>query len=71
MAEPPPGHKIIGFYGRSGTWGMCYQFGIISAPIDVDLPISIWDLPELNNTNSGIPGKKVSCTTLLGPRSCH
>lgn len=59
---PPPGHKIIGFYGRSGKWGMCHEFGIVCAPNNVELPDSMYDMPELQNTNGGTAprGVKVS-----------
>ncbi|KAH6640297.1 putative peptidase family-domain-containing protein [Chaetomium tenue] len=46
---PARGHKIIGFYGISGTWGMCSSFGIVTAPRDVDLPDSVYDMEELQN----------------------
>lgn len=54
--EPPPNHKIIGFHGRSGKWGMCMVFGIITAPKDAELPDSMYDLPELSNTDGGLGG---------------
>ncbi|OBT74008.1 hypothetical protein VF21_05971 [Pseudogymnoascus sp. 05NY08] len=54
--EPAATEKIIGFYGRS-SWGHCFdgieEFGIITAPRDVDLPMIIYDLPELQNTDGG------------------
>ncbi|KAJ4288701.1 hypothetical protein N0V88_007234 [Collariella sp. IMI 366227] len=48
---PPPGHKIIGFYGLSRNWGawMCQCFGIVTAPRDVALPDSVYDMEELQN----------------------
>lgn len=49
MAVPARGHKIIGFYGVSGTWGMCISFGIVTAPRDADLPDSVYDMQELQN----------------------
>lgn len=67
---PPAGHKIIGFYGASGTYGMCDQFGIVTAPRDVELPDSIYDLPELQNTDGGTgtrAGKKVSFLSFALP----
>ncbi|KAL5348065.1 hypothetical protein ACLOAV_006545 [Pseudogymnoascus australis] len=54
--EPAATDKIIGFYGQS-EWGQCFdgieEFGIITAPRDVDLPMIIYDLPELQNTDGG------------------
>jgi hypothetical protein len=54
---PSGKEKIIGFYGRS-DWnrgGFCgiEEFGIITAPRDVDLPETIYDLEELQNTDGG------------------
>ncbi|KAK3905150.1 putative peptidase family-domain-containing protein [Staphylotrichum tortipilum] len=46
---PPANHKIIGFYGTSGKWGMCCEFGIVTAPRDAVLPDSMYDLDELQN----------------------
>ncbi|KAH6843316.1 putative peptidase family-domain-containing protein [Chaetomium sp. MPI-CAGE-AT-0009] len=46
---PTLNHKIIGFYGTSGTWGMCSSFGIVTAPRDADLPDSVYDMEELQN----------------------
>jgi len=53
---PAENEKIIGFYGRS-DWGTGFcgvqEFGIITAPKDVELPMSIYDLEELQNTDGG------------------
>ncbi|VUC33073.1 unnamed protein product [Clonostachys rosea] len=46
---PDDGQKIVGFYGTSGEYGMCSEFGIITAPRDVEIPDSIYDMPELQN----------------------
>jgi hypothetical protein len=46
---PPSNHRIIGFYGTSGKWGMCSRFGIVTAPRDADLPDSVYDMEELQN----------------------
>ncbi|KAK3291264.1 putative peptidase family-domain-containing protein [Chaetomium fimeti] len=46
---PPLNHKIIGFHGISGKWGMCSSFGIVTAPRDADLPDSVYDMEELQN----------------------
>lgn len=55
-AEPTESENIIGFYGRS-DWGRGFsairEFGIITAPKNVELPVSIYDLPELQNTDGG------------------
>lgn len=54
--EPTESERIIGFYGRS-EWGRGFdgieEFGIITAPKGVELPDSIYDLPELQNTDGG------------------
>lgn len=49
VTVPPRSHRIIGFFGISGKWGMCSKFGIVSAPRDAILPDSIYDLEELQN----------------------
>ncbi|CAG9977757.1 unnamed protein product [Clonostachys byssicola] len=46
---PDDGHKIVGFYGNSGEFGLCSEFGIITAPRDVEIPDSVYDMPELQN----------------------
>ncbi|CAH0054250.1 unnamed protein product [Clonostachys solani] len=46
---PDDGQKIVGFYGKSGEYGLCSEFGIITAPRDVEIPDSVYDLPELQN----------------------
>jgi hypothetical protein len=62
-SEPAANEKIIGFYGRS-DWGIgvsgIQQFGIITAPRDIELPMSIYDLPELQNTDGGTDIRDVS-----------
>jgi hypothetical protein len=62
ISEPAENEKIIGFYGRS-EWGCCFdgieEFGIITAPRDVELLAVIYDLPELQNTDGG--NGPVSC----------
>ncbi|KAL2071040.1 hypothetical protein VTL71DRAFT_12275 [Oculimacula yallundae] len=54
--EPAPGHKIIGFYGWS-RWGQSFseimEFGIITAPRNVDLPMIMYDMSEFRNTDGG------------------
>ncbi|KAL2150598.1 hypothetical protein VTH82DRAFT_7161 [Thermothelomyces myriococcoides] len=49
MLVPPKDHRIIGFFGTSGRWGMCHEFGIVTAPRNVVLPDSVYDLEELQN----------------------
>ncbi|VBB81614.1 Putative protein of unknown function [Podospora comata] len=49
VLEPPANHKIVGFYGTSGSWGMCQKFGIMSIPRDVELPGSVYDMEEFQN----------------------
>ncbi|CZR69422.1 related to jacalin-like lectin domain-containing protein [Phialocephala subalpina] len=54
--EAAENERIIGFYGRSDWgrgWSGIEEFGIITAPKDVELPESIYDLPELQNTDGG------------------
>ncbi|KAL2177528.1 putative peptidase family-domain-containing protein [Thermothelomyces heterothallicus CBS 202.75] len=43
------GDSIIGFFGTSGRWGMCYEFGIVTAPRNTVLPDSVYDLEKLQN----------------------
>ncbi|KAK4199482.1 putative peptidase family-domain-containing protein [Triangularia verruculosa] len=47
--EPPANHKIVGFYGTSGSWGMCKKFGILTVPRDVDLPDTVYDMEQFQN----------------------
>ena len=39
----------MGFTGLSGVHNMCYEFGILTAPDDKELPDSMYDMPELQN----------------------
>jgi hypothetical protein len=39
--------KIVGFYGTS--WNYTQEFGIITAPDDVELPLQTYDMPQLQN----------------------
>lgn len=54
--EPPPGERIIGFHGRS-WWGdnldAVAEFGIITAPKDLELPDAVYEMDELKNTDGG------------------
>jgi hypothetical protein len=54
--EPAQNERVIGFYGTN-EWGQGFsgilQFGIITAPKDVELPMQIYDLAELKNTDGG------------------
>ena len=56
-AEPGPNERIVGFFGRS-DWGVNYncvqEFGIITAPKDVELPDAAYDMPGLKNTDGGL-----------------
>ncbi|TDZ48432.1 putative zinc metalloproteinase [Colletotrichum trifolii] len=51
-----PNEMVVGFYGRN-YWGEHFdgvvEFGIITAPKDVELPDSVYDLKELENTDGG------------------
>ncbi|KAL2161860.1 hypothetical protein VTH06DRAFT_7644 [Thermothelomyces fergusii] len=60
MLVPPKDHRIIGFVGTSGRWGMCQEFGIVTAPRNVVLPDSVYDLEELQNKpeQDGRPNKR-------------
>ncbi|TVY87814.1 putative zinc metalloproteinase [Lachnellula willkommii] len=63
VLEPAENEKIVGFYGRSDyNRGFCgiEEFGIITAPKDVELPEIVYDLPELQNTDGGT-GTKGNC----------
>ncbi|KKZ65981.1 hypothetical protein EMCG_08275 [[Emmonsia] crescens] len=52
--EPPHGQRIVGFFGRN-WWGHMYdamfEFGIITAPRDVQLPEAVYGMKELMNTD--------------------
>ncbi|KAK4182430.1 putative peptidase family-domain-containing protein [Podospora australis] len=54
--EPPPTHKVIGFYGTSnGQWNGVRKFGIITAPRDMnpeDLE-TVYRMPEFRNNPRG------------------
>lgn len=51
------GEKIVGFYGRNYFGeqldGMV-EFGIITAPTELELPAQVYDMPELQNTDGGL-----------------
>ncbi|KAL4910845.1 hypothetical protein BDW74DRAFT_141985 [Aspergillus multicolor] len=50
--QPGDGEVIVGFYGLSAKdSGFCYQFGIITAPADLQLPDVVYDMPELGNAD--------------------
>lgn len=70
--EPTADERIVGFYGQSGVYGMCHEFGIITAPKDVgDLPMAAYELPELLNTD-GRGGTKPGKVSLQDPQeSCE
>lgn len=50
---PGPNQKIIGFYGTSGQYGMCNEFGIVTGPADQHIPDIVYDMPELQNNPDG------------------
>ena len=53
--EPAAGEKIVGFCGKSELGsGFCCEFGIITAPKDVELPVSMYEMAELQNTDGGL-----------------
>ncbi|EPS33748.1 hypothetical protein PDE_08710 [Penicillium oxalicum 114-2] len=48
--KPQDGDIIVGFYGTSEKrCGFTHQFGILTAPKDVDLPEQVYDMAELKN----------------------
>ncbi|OAX84462.1 hypothetical protein ACJ72_01162 [Emergomyces africanus] len=52
--EPPHGHRIVGFYGRSWWGRMCdaiFEFGILTAPRGVHLPEAVYGMKEFMNTD--------------------
>ncbi|OCK76071.1 hypothetical protein K432DRAFT_385710 [Lepidopterella palustris CBS 459.81] len=55
--EPAANETIIGFYGKN-DWGRSFdgvlEFGIITAPKNVELPMKVYELPELKNTDGGL-----------------
>ncbi|KAK4223345.1 metallopeptidase [Podospora fimiseda] len=55
---PPPGHKIVGFVGRSTSDVSCTAFGIVSAPLGIELPDAMYDIEELQNNPQGRSSKK-------------
>ncbi|EEH20273.2 hypothetical protein PABG_02532 [Paracoccidioides brasiliensis Pb03] len=56
VLEPPPGHRIVGFFG-SNWWGCkfnaIFEFGILTAPRGVELPEVVYGMKELMNTDGG------------------
>ncbi|KAI5212925.1 hypothetical protein E4T38_00020 [Aureobasidium subglaciale] len=50
VLEAGPGEKIVGFYGSSSHY--TEEFGIITAPEDVDLPPQAYDMPQLQNVQA-------------------
>lgn len=47
VLEPGPGERIVGFYGTSEYYTQ--EFGIVTAPKDVELPPQTYDMPQLQN----------------------
>ncbi|KNG91583.1 hypothetical protein ANOM_000003 [Aspergillus nomiae NRRL 13137] len=48
--EPAEDEVVVGFYGQSDSAnGYTFEFGILTAPLGVDLPANIYDLPEFRN----------------------
>jgi hypothetical protein len=47
---PEDDEVIVGFFGHSELdYGFTHEFGILTAPKDVELPDQVYDLPELRN----------------------
>lgn len=53
QSVPGPNQKVIGFYGTSGQYGMCREFGIVTGPADQPIPDAVYDMPELQNNPQG------------------
>lgn len=56
VLEPPSGQRIIGFYGRScwqDNFDGLAEFGIVTAPKDLELPDAVYSMKELQNTDGG------------------
>lgn len=48
--EPAEDEVVVGFYGQSDSVnGYTFEFGILTAPLGVDLPANVYDLPEFRN----------------------
>ncbi|KAF7718243.1 Uncharacterized protein PECH_002058 [Penicillium ucsense] len=48
--EPADGEVIVGFYGTSDRQsGFTQEFGILTAPRDIELPAQVYDMAELRN----------------------
>lgn len=48
--EPGEDEVIVGFFGKSDKGsGFTYEFGILTAPKDVELPEKVYDMAELRN----------------------
>ncbi|KAH8893062.1 hypothetical protein GQ53DRAFT_861482 [Thozetella sp. PMI_491] len=58
LTEPDPNQKIVGFFGTSAVHGMCRKFGIVTAPIDAELPDTVYDMEELQNNPPGHRAKR-------------
>ncbi|KAL4978265.1 putative peptidase family-domain-containing protein [Aspergillus desertorum] len=51
--EPGEDEVVVGFYGQSAkNSGFCYQFGILTAPKDVQLPEAAYDMLETSNASN-------------------
>jgi hypothetical protein len=51
------GERIIGFCGKNDwSHSLCgvMEFGFITAPKNIELPMKVYELPELQNTDSGL-----------------
>jgi hypothetical protein len=47
VLQPGVGQKIVGFFGTTQSYTQ--EFGIITAPDDVELPLQTYDMPQLQN----------------------
>ena len=55
VLEPQVGHKIVGFFGTSNRsgFGEMLELGIITAPVDAEIPEPVHEMSELMNTDGG------------------
>ncbi|KAK7228199.1 hypothetical protein V2G26_000369 [Clonostachys chloroleuca] len=56
---PDEGQIIVGFYGTTGQHSRCNEFGIITAPRNIQLPDWLYDMPELQNNPKDGSGSRL------------
>jgi hypothetical protein len=65
--EPTVSERIIGFCGKNDwSHSLCgvMEFGIITALKNIELPMKVYELPELQNTDGGLGSEFVGETTI-------